>query len=170
MAVTKGFIISCSVLIQHDTAGQDKCEVNTVLTGLCDSHFNVLAARTGDSNGWGYCGLFMFFELFRKLGEAVNEDGASTRNAWCAVTLSEPSHALWVHPEQPSEDSESLFDPYAVLSAGRPGDVSSPFSLQFQVTHSFLKDPEVLTLSCNGISYAKIGQTCQLFKYVLLLF
>lgn len=59
------------------------------------------------------------------------------------------------------EDSQSPIEPYAVLPAGRPGDASSPFSLPFQVTHSFLKDPEVPTLSCNGISYAKIGQTCQ---------
>lgn len=83
---------------------------------------------------------------------------------------SDSSHGLRVYPEQPCEDPESLFDPYAVLPAGRPGDASSPFSLQFQVTHSFLKDPEVLTLTCNGISYAKIGPTCQLFEYALILF
>lgn len=73
-------------------------------------------------------------------------------------------------PINPLEDSQSLFDPYAVLPAGRPGDASSLFGLQFQVTHSFLKDPEVLTLSSSGISYAKIGQTCQLFEYGLVLF
>lgn len=88
MAVTRGFIIPWSALIQHHTAGQDKREVSTLLTGLCDSQFNMLAARTGDSNGWGCCGFFfIFFELFTKHGEAVNEDGASTRNAWCAQTL-----------------------------------------------------------------------------------
>ncbi len=73
-------------------------------------------------------------------------------------TLHMPSKFI---PIAPLEDSQSLFDPYAVLPAARPGDASSPFGLPFQVTHSFLKDPEVLTLRCNGISYAKIGQTCQ---------
>lgn len=73
-------------------------------------------------------------------------------------TLHMPSEFI---PIAPLEDSQSLFDPHAVLPAGRPGDASSPFGLPFQVTHSFLKDPEVPTLSCNGISYAKIGQTCQ---------
>lgn len=51
MAVTRGLIIPRSALIQHSTAGQDKREVNTLLTGLCDSHPNMLAARPGDSNG-----------------------------------------------------------------------------------------------------------------------
>lgn len=73
-------------------------------------------------------------------------------------TLYMPSKFI---PVAPLEDSQSLFDLYAVLPAGRPGDASSPFSLPFQVTHSFLKDPEVSTLSCSGISYVKIGQTHQ---------
>lgn len=51
MAVTKGFIITRSALIQHRTAGQDKREVNTLLAGLCDSRSNMLRARPGDSNG-----------------------------------------------------------------------------------------------------------------------
>lgn len=59
MAVTRGLIIPCSALIQHSTAGQDKREVNTLLTGLCDSHPNMLAAHPGDSEAG--CGLFMFF-------------------------------------------------------------------------------------------------------------
>lgn len=64
-------------------------------------------------------------------------------------------------PIAPLEDSQSLFDPYAGLPTGRHGDAGSPFGLPFQVTHSFLKDQGVPTLSCNGIPYAKIGQTCQ---------
>lgn len=61
MAVERGFIMPHSALIQHSTAGQDKREVNALLTGLCDSHSNILAARPGDSNGAeASCGLSMF--------------------------------------------------------------------------------------------------------------
>lgn len=77
------------------------------------------------------CGLFMFFELLTKQGEAVN--GPRTR--WglphamheeqeLSQTLHMPSKFI---PIAPLEDSQSLFDPYAVLPAGRPGDANSPF-------------------------------------------
>lgn len=53
MAVRRGLIIPRSALIWHSTAGQDKREVNTPLTGLCDSRSNMLAARLGDCNSRG---------------------------------------------------------------------------------------------------------------------
>lgn len=43
-------------------------------------------------------------------------------------TLHMPSKFI---PVAPLEDSQSLFDLYAVLPAGRPGDASGPFSLPF---------------------------------------
>lgn len=75
------------------------------------------------------------------------EDGVSTRNEW---ELSRPLHmSSKFIPIAPLEDSQSLFDLSAVLPAGRPRDASSPFGLPFHVTHSFLKNPEVPTLSCK---------------------
>lgn len=76
MAVTRGFIIPRSALIQHRTAGQDKREVNTLLTGLCDSHSNMLAACPGDSNGWGR--LVWYFHVFL----ITNEMWRSCKRRW----------------------------------------------------------------------------------------
>lgn len=100
-----------------------------------------------------------------KQEEAVNGPrGRWGIHTWCMKSGSSPrpfTCPLKFIPIAPLEDSQGPFDLYAVLPAGGPRDANSPFALPFQVTHSFLKDPEVPTLSCNGISYAKIGHTYQ---------
>lgn len=57
------------------------------------------------------------------------------------------------------EESQSLFDLNAILPAGKPLGCKQPFWSPVSSHTFFPKDPEVLTHSCSGISYAKIGQT-----------
>lgn len=60
------------------------------------------------------------------------DDGTGTRNKRGKGTLSDLSAALQVYPVLPSEDSQSLFDPSAVLPAGRPVDTCSPPAFHFK--------------------------------------
>lgn len=99
----------------------------------------------GGSNGWDWvmvplCLFWIINGMCSSCKWAMLEDWPSTRNAKSRSspqTLHMPSQPI---PIVPLEDSQSPFDPSAVLPAGRPRGCEQPlFGLPFQVTHSFLR-------------------------------
>lgn len=124
---------------------------------VCDSCSNTLAAHPGDTNGRGYLSSVHVFWIINTTRRSCKW---STRMYVCMYgerefsprPLDMPSESV---PGAPLEDSQSLFDLHAVLPAGRPRGCKQLFWSPISSHTFFPKDPEVLTHSCNGISYAK---------------